>query len=226
MMPKCFPYLGATTLAVLVACTTSGNGAPPATSGGDCAYDQAHVLELASGTGSACASCLQNSCGSQVGAYEGSKGCGAYLACVCPGGTASTSTTAIAACDSQLNEASCTSSAQALTACIDTSCRSQCNGTSGGGSGSGGGGSGSSGSSGGDNGTVTLTGDCSTYATCCVNYYGELYASELEAGLQLEAGSYQSVCTSQAESFQSAGESSECTSLIQAYADAGVPGCR
>ena len=149
MTPKSLLYLGATTLAVMVACTSNDGSAPPGSSGGDCAYDQAHVLELASGAGSACASCLQNSCGSQVGAYEDGKGCGAYLSCVCPGGITSTSTTAIAACDAQLNEASCASSSQALTACIDTSCRSPCNGSNGGGSGSGGGGSGSSGSGGG-----------------------------------------------------------------------------
>jgi hypothetical protein len=59
-----------------------------------------------------------------------------------------------------------------------------------------------------------------------VNYYDALYETELDAGLLLDAGSYGSICAGEAEEFQSAGDTSECTSLIQSYADAGVLGCQ
>jgi hypothetical protein len=203
-------------LAITVACTSStssGNGNGGSSSGSSCTYNLATELQLASSAGSTCASCVQNSCGSQVSAYEGNSGCGSYLSCVCPNGTATTDTTVLQQCAQQQGQG-CNSAASTLSTCINTNCNSQCHsgGTSSGGTSSGGTSSGSS--SGG-----TLSQACQKFETCCVAYY--------EATLGDAGAAYASTCQGIAEGYNgTTNGDTYCSQATAGYADAGVTGCQ
>jgi hypothetical protein len=94
---------------------------------GECDYNLSDALQEASGAGSSCASCAQAQCGSQISTYEGSGGCGPYLSCICPGGTATTNQSTIESCGTMANTSGCSASAKAFDACIDANCASPCN---------------------------------------------------------------------------------------------------
>ncbi|HEY1697849.1 MAG TPA: hypothetical protein VGG39_37065 [Polyangiaceae bacterium] len=127
--------------------SSSGVGS---SSGGSC---------LATAMNPTCWSCLQGSCGSELGTFESD--CSAYVDCVCPGGTydACNATT----CEPQITGV-CGTSAQAVATCETQSCESACvqSGSSSGAGSSSGGCASSSGSSSGGTGTGT----CSTSTTC------------------------------------------------------------
>jgi hypothetical protein len=97
---------------------------------GQCDYDLSQALQIASGAGSACASCVQSHCGSQISTYQGSGGCGPYLSCICPGGTATTDQATIESCANQEQTSGCSASVTAFNNCVDNSCGQPCNRTS------------------------------------------------------------------------------------------------
>jgi hypothetical protein len=94
---------------------------------------------------SACASCVQSKCGSQVSAVE--SGCSDFIGCVCPSG--SFEANLAQGCYSKEQESGCMSAVQPLTSCEMSNCASECNSTSGSGGSGGGSGSGSGSGSGG-----------------------------------------------------------------------------
>jgi hypothetical protein len=73
-------------------------------------------------TTSACTTCQQNSCGSELSSVE--SGCSAYLECICPNGTFTTSETE--SCETDISTASCSSAVQAMSQCVEKHCTSQC----------------------------------------------------------------------------------------------------
>jgi hypothetical protein len=102
--------------------SNDGNG-----EGEGCDYNLSYALQEASGAGSSCASCAQAQCGSQINTYEGSGGCGPYLSCICPGGTATTNQSTIESCSTMANTSACSTSAKAFNTCVDDNCASPCN---------------------------------------------------------------------------------------------------
>jgi hypothetical protein len=114
--------------ATAFACTlpTAKSNSNNDSNGSGCDYNLNDALQIASGEGSTCASCVQSHCGSQISTYQGSAGCGPYLSCICPGGTATTNQATIESCGSQEQTSGCSASAQAFSACVDSSCGSPC----------------------------------------------------------------------------------------------------
>jgi hypothetical protein len=88
------------------------------------AYDSPECLaELAVTSGSsACSTCEQSSCGSQLDAAE--DGCRAYLSCICPNGMPTPGDTE--ACDMNLSMSACATPLAALVSCLDSACESAC----------------------------------------------------------------------------------------------------
>jgi hypothetical protein len=98
-------------------------------SGSGCNYNLDYALQVASSEGSTCSSCVQNNCGSQVDDYQGSGGCGPYLSCICPGGTATTDQATIESCTTQAQTSGCMNSVNAFNACVANSCGTPCHKT-------------------------------------------------------------------------------------------------
>jgi hypothetical protein len=70
----------------------------------------------------ACTSCEQGPCGSELDSVE--SGCQTYLQCICPGGMVSASGSE--ACEDDISAPSCASAVQAMQACISAHCAGQC----------------------------------------------------------------------------------------------------
>lgn len=150
--------------------SSSGTGSSSGGTVGSC---------LASSTSSACASCVETQCSSQLDAVG--SGCVDYLACACPGGIYDPTEAAMQACQAKASEASCSPTVSPLASCEQSACSSPCNLGS---SSSSGGGSGSSSGT-----TTTTTFACTTssttYPTC--TEYKNVPTSSL--------ASYMSACT-------------------------------
>jgi hypothetical protein len=88
------------------------------------AYDSpACLAELGVTSGSsACSTCEQSSCGSQLDAAE--DGCQPYLSCICPNGMPTPGETE--ACDMDLSASACATPLAALVSCLDSACKSAC----------------------------------------------------------------------------------------------------
>jgi hypothetical protein len=228
MLHKAWLFGGgaAATFAAFVACSNNPSNPPNGAGGDTCTYDVASALELASGTGSACASCIQKSCSPQVSAYESSVGCGGYLSCVCPGGTPATDAVANQACATQASAAGCAMATDNFNACIANDCATPCNS----GNESGNGGSAGSGSGGGTVGGSAeggaLTPACQNFYTCCVSYYSAFAAVLIDAGVADDGGAtYAATCQGLAEEYQAGASGESCASAEAAYAEAGVAKC-
>ncbi len=102
------------------ACSGSNSGG---VGGADC---------LQQSVSSACYSCVQSHCASQLSNYEGS--CTGYISCVCPGGTYDACN--VASCSTQITTSgACQGDDLALQQCGTASCASECETVSGSGSG-------------------------------------------------------------------------------------------
>lgn len=158
--------------ASLSACGSKGGSGSNGTSGGSSGNHTLSASCLGPSFTSACTSCIQASCASEVGAFAND--CNDYIQCYCPNGAYSASAQASQSCLSQVTtNPSCLSSAQGMNGCVEQSCAGECqsvSGGSGGSSGSGTGGSGSGGSSGGSAMTAAC-GIAFTTSTCagCVD---------------------------------------------------------
>ncbi|HEY1694245.1 MAG TPA: hypothetical protein VGG39_18880 [Polyangiaceae bacterium] len=151
--------VGAAVAAVACSSSSKGNGS------GSC--NGAPTTESAD-----CTSCIENSCGSQVSAYESA--CSDYVSCFCNGGA---NAQAEQNCESKLSEGNCASAGDAVGTCEQSSCATQCSGTT---SSSGGTTSSSGGTASSSGGTTSSSGGsgnytCSTLSSCC---------SQLEPGEQ------------------------------------------
>ena len=106
--------------------------------------------------GTGCTTCIDDSCGSELGSFESA--CTDYINCVCPGGTYDS--TKLSGCQATAkNDSSCVSADQTFATCLQNNCTAACTGTS---SGS------SSGSSSGGGGTVACVAGTGTGMTCTI----------------------------------------------------------
>jgi hypothetical protein len=113
-MRRRFVGLVTLVLAAGVACSSS-SGSSSSSSASSC--DQQIVASTA------CYTCGQNSCGSQLSSYESA--CSSYFSCVCPGGTYSVSAFMSSTCSGDLT-GSCGSADNALLTCISQNCVGAC----------------------------------------------------------------------------------------------------
>jgi hypothetical protein len=109
------------TVALVVGCSSSssdgGNATPPTCKG---------ATGSAGPGSSACNSCTQSSCGSQISAIESE--CSAYVSCY--EGCDCSNLTCIAGCQSQIDSA-CMNAYNPFTSCLVQNCTSQCVGSTG-----------------------------------------------------------------------------------------------
>lgn len=116
-MPTMFAVAGAAVVSLLVACSSSSSS-----SGGTGSVPSCQGAAGSTGPGSsACSSCLQSSCGSQLSSYLSSCSAynGCYEACQC------SDTNCIAGCLSKI-DSTCQSPFGSFAMCLSQSCASQC----------------------------------------------------------------------------------------------------
>jgi hypothetical protein len=102
-------------VAVLVACSSSSSGG-----GSSVPTCQGATGTMGAGS-SACSSCLQSSCGSQISSVESS--CGAYLTCY--QGCQCSDLSCLEGCLSKI-DSTCQNPEESLATCLTQSCSSQC----------------------------------------------------------------------------------------------------
>ncbi len=130
---------------------------------------------------SACYSCVQSHCGSQVSNYESS--CTDYISCICPGGSYDSCN--VASCTSHLTATgACQGADMAIGQCATASCVSECETTSGSSSGGTCTGSSSGGSGSGSGGTAMQCLQSSSTSACyqCIATSCAAQLSAVESG--------------------------------------------
>jgi hypothetical protein len=106
---------GSAALAVVVACSSSSNG-------GSGNYPTCQGNTMTTGSNStACSSCVQSHCGSQISSVESS--CSAFLSCF--SGCMCSDLNCISGCASKI-DSTCQNAESPLTTCQNQNCMSQC----------------------------------------------------------------------------------------------------